>query len=225
MERLQEKAVPDAGLAGPASFFGRARQRLTLQVPEALADPSKPAPRGDLDLDPQLWAKAGVSATKPAAVLIAVVDRPDPAILFTHRTAHLPSHAGQISFPGGKIDATDTTPFAAALREANEEIGLDRSLVEPIGYLDLYLTMSGYRVLPAVARIEPGYRLTLNAEEVADAFEAPLSFLMDPANHKLETWAWRGVPRSYYAMAFGERYIWGITGGILRNLYERIYLT
>ena len=135
----------------------------------------------------------------------------------------MPSHPGQIAFPGGKIDPHDATPAAAALREAEEEIGLARELIEPIGYLDLYLTFSGYRILPTLARVDPDYRLTLNEREVADAFEVPLAFLMDAQNHALHSRDWKGVRGSYYAMPFGERYIWGVTAGILRNLYERIY--
>jgi 8-oxo-dGTP pyrophosphatase MutT (NUDIX family) len=206
-------------------FFDRARARLRLEVPPALHDHAAPATRGDLDLDPALWARAGVAATRPAAVLVPVVDRPDPAVLLTQRTAELSSHAGQIAFPGGKIDPGDATPAAAATREAEEEIGLRRGVIEPIGYLDLYLTFSGFRVLPTVARIAPEYRLTLNPSEVADAFEVPLAFLMDVQNHALHSRDWKGVTRRYYAMPFGERYIWGVTAGILRNLYERIYGT
>ncbi len=204
-------------------FFVRARERLRLDVPAALHDLSVEAKRGDLDLDPSLWERAGVKATRPAAVLIPVVDRPEPMVLLTLRT-ELPSHPGQIAFPGGKIDAGDETPAAAALREADEEIGLARELIEPIGYLDLYLTFSGFRILPTLARVSPDYRLALNASEVAEAFEVPLAFLMDAQNHALHSRDWKGVERKYYAMPFGERYIWGVTAGILRNLYERIYV-
>ena len=204
-------------------FFDRARARLKLDVPVALNDHAAPATRGDLDLDPAMWERAGVAATRPAAVLVPVVDRPEPAVLLTLRTGELPSHAGQIAFPGGKIDPHDASPVAAALREAEEEIGLAPSGVDPIGYLDLYLTFSGFRVLPTVARVAPDYRLTLNPSEVADAFEVPLAFLMDAQNHALHSRDWKGVMRRYYAMPFGERYIWGVTGGILRNMYERIY--
>jgi 8-oxo-dGTP pyrophosphatase MutT (NUDIX family) len=204
-------------------FFERARARLTLDVPLALNDHGAQAVRGDLDLDPSLWEKAGVTATRPAAVLVPVVDRPEPTVLLTLRTAALPSHAGQIAFPGGKIEAADASPLAAALREADEEVGLDRTLVEPIGYLDLYLTMSGFRILPALARIDPGYTATPNRTEVDDVFEVPLAFLMDVQNHALHSRDWKGVVRRYYAMPFGERYIWGVTAGILRNLYERMY--
>jgi 8-oxo-dGTP pyrophosphatase MutT (NUDIX family) len=205
-------------------FFARARARLTLDVPPALTDHAVAGTRGDLDLDPSLWERAGVAATRPAAVLVGIVERPEPAVLLTLRNADLESHAGQIAFPGGKIEASDASPVAAALREAQEEIGLERGLVDPIGYLDLYLTFSGFRVLPTVARVDPGHRLTLNRSEVDEAFEVPLAFLMDAQNHALHSRDWKGVIRRYYAMPFGERYIWGVTAGILHNLYERIYL-
>jgi 8-oxo-dGTP pyrophosphatase MutT (NUDIX family) len=205
-------------------FFARARSRLSLDVPAALDDHAAKAVRGDLDLDPELWERAGVQATKRAAVLIPVVDRADPAVLLTLRT-ELPSHPGQIAFPGGKIDPHDISPAGAAVREAEEEIGLTHDLIEPIGYLDLYLTFSGYRILPTLARVSPDYRLTLNEHEVADAFEVPLAFLMDAQNHALHSRDWKGIERKYYAMPFGDRYIWGVTAGILRNLYERIYGT
>ncbi len=215
-------ALPSGATVPINDFFIRARARLALDVPAALNDPAAAAARGDLDLDPSLWERAGVTATRPAAVLVPVVDRPEPMVLLTLRT-ELPSHPGQIAFPGGKIDAGDASPASAALREAEEEIGLTRDLIEPIGYLDLYLTFSGFRILPTLARVRPDYRLVLNEREVADAFEVPLAFLMDTQNHALHSRDWKGVTRRYYAMPFGERYIWGVTAGILRNLYERIY--
>ena len=203
-------------------FFARARSRLTLEVPPALTDDTIAAKRGDLDLDPSLWERAGVKATRPAAVLVGVVDRTEPMVLLTQRNAALEAHAGQIAFPGGKIESGDASPAAAALREACEEIGLDARLVEPIGYLDLYLTFSGFRILPTVARVDPAYRIVLNRTEVDEAFEVPLAFLMDAQNHALHSRDWKGVIRHYYAMAFPQRYIWGVTAGILRNLYDRI---
>jgi 8-oxo-dGTP pyrophosphatase MutT (NUDIX family) len=207
-----------------AGFFDRARTHLSLEVPPALTDPAAQGiRRGDLDLDPVLWERAGVSATRPASVLVPVIDRTEPTVLLTQRTAELKSHAGQVSFPGGKIDPNDESPVAAALREAKEEVGLAPILVEPIGYLDLYLTFSGFRILPTVARVKPGFALTLNPSEVTEAFEVPLGFLMDPANHQRKTRDWKGIPREYYAMPFENHYIWGITAGILRNLYERVY--
>jgi 8-oxo-dGTP pyrophosphatase MutT (NUDIX family) len=215
-------ALPGGEILPSHDFFTRARQRLTLDVPPALNDHTLEGKRGDLDLDPATWEAAGVKATRPAAVLIPVVDRPEPTVLLTLRT-ELPSHPGQIAFPGGKIEGADATPALAAIREAREEIGLAHELIEPIGYLDLYLTFSGFRILPTVARVRPNYELVLNASEVADAFEVPLAFLMDAQNHALHSRDWKGIQRKYYAMPFGERYIWGVTAGILRNLYERIY--
>jgi 8-oxo-dGTP pyrophosphatase MutT (NUDIX family) len=192
-------------------------------VPPALTDHAATGVRGDLDLDPVMWERAGVKATKPAAVLIPVVERPHPSVLLTQRTPDLSSHSGQIAFPGGKIDPTDETPLAAALREANEEIGLDARFIEPIGYLDLYLTFSGFRILPLLARVDPAYSVTINPAEVSEAFEVPLDFLMHPGNHQRLKRDWKGIERQYYAMPFEQRYIWGVTAGILRNLYERIY--
>ena len=205
------------------SFFDRARARLTLEVPPALADPAAAGARGDLDLNPDMWVRAGVKATKPAAVLVPVIDRSEPTVLLTLRTAELASHAGQVAFPGGKIDPTDESPVAAALREAKEETGLAPSLIEPIGYLDLYLTFSGFRILPTVSRVKPEFTLLLNPREVVETFEVPLKFLMTPGNHQRKTRDWNGLARDYYAIPFENRYIWGITAGILRNLYDRVY--
>jgi 8-oxo-dGTP pyrophosphatase MutT (NUDIX family) len=205
------------------NFFDRARSRLTLEVPRSLTDPTAEGARGDLDLNPEVWLRAGVNATRPAAVLVPIIDRGEPTVLLTLRTAVLASHAGQVAFPGGKIDPADKSPVAAALREASEETGLAPTLVEPIGYLDLYLTFSGFRILPTVARVKPDFTLVLNPQEVTEAFEVPLKFLMTPANHQRKTRDWNGFERDYYAIPYQNRYIWGITAGILRNLYERVY--
>ena len=216
--------APRPPLVVGRDFFERARKTLTLDIPPALTDHTiTDVIRGDLDLDPAAWEQAGVQAIRPAAVLVPVVDHPEPPVLLTMRTSDLPSHGGQIAFPGGKMDPDDATPLAAALREADEEIGLDKTLIEPIGYLDLYLTFTGFRILPVLARVIPNYQLRINASEVADAFEVPLAFVMDEANHARKSRDWKGVTRHYYEMPFGERYIWGVTAGILRNLYEKIY--
>jgi 8-oxo-dGTP pyrophosphatase MutT (NUDIX family) len=215
--------VNTSNTAPIGNFFDRARDRLTLDVPRALMDPAAAGARGDLDLNPEMWRRAGVKATKPAAVLVPIVDRREPTVLLTLRTAELASHAGQVAFPGGKIDAADESPVAAALREAREETGLAPALIEPIGYLDLYLTFSGFRILPTVARVAPEFTLALNPREVTETFEVPLEFLMTPANHQRKTRDWNGLARDYYAIPFESRYIWGITAGILRNLYERVY--
>jgi 8-oxo-dGTP pyrophosphatase MutT (NUDIX family) len=203
-------------------FYARARARLTLNVPAGLTDPSITPARGDHDADPVMMKIASVRPIRPAAVLVPVVDHPEPTVLLTQRAQHLPDHAGQISFPGGKIDKGDSSPLASALREAEEEIGLDRQFVEPIGYLDLYMTTLGYRIVPVVARVKPGFSLTLNTSEVDASFEVPLSFLMDQANVQKHQREWQGMMRHYYAITFGERYIWGVTAGILRNLHGRI---
>jgi 8-oxo-dGTP pyrophosphatase MutT (NUDIX family) len=209
--------------AAAGSFFDRARARLTLEVPPALTDPMASGARGDLDLNPAMWERAGVAATRPAAVLIPVIDRAEPTVLLTIRTQELTSHAGQVAFPGGKIDPQDESPVAAALREAKEEVGLAPTVIEPLGYLDLYLTFSGFRILPTVARVRPGFELTINPREVTETFEVPLAFLMTPANYQRRSREWKGIDREYYAIPFGDRYIWGITAGIVRNLYDRVY--
>jgi len=206
-----------------AEFFARAKARLTLDVPAGLNDPSITPKRGDHDVDPVMQRIAEIRPIKPAAVLVPVVDHPEPTVLLTQRAQHLPNHPGQISFPGGKIEKSDAHPLAAALRETEEEIGLDRALVEPLGYLDLYMTTQGYRIVPLIARVKPGFALTLNAGEVDHAFEVPLAFLMDQANVQRHSRDWNGMTRHFYAITFGERYIWGVTAGILRNLHERIY--
>jgi len=213
----------DSADAAIGDFFDRARRRLTLEVPAALTDPAAEGARGDLDLNPDVWRRAGVKATKPAAVLVPIIDRGEPTVLLTLRTAALASHAGQVAFPGGKIEPADESPVAAAMREAREETGLAPTLIEPIGYLDLYLTFSGFRILPTVARVKPDFTLAPNPTEVTETFEVPLKFLMTPANHQRKTRDWNGFARDYYVMPYENRYIWGITAGILRNLYDRVF--
>jgi 8-oxo-dGTP pyrophosphatase MutT (NUDIX family) len=203
------------------SFETRAARHLLREPPgilEALTDPN-----GDHALEKAGWSSAPPARPKPAAVLVPVVMHEDEAtVLFTERASHLRDHSGQIALPGGKIDP-DETPRDTALREAEEEIGLDPGLVRPVGHLDTYLASSGYIVFPVVGLVTPGFTLRLNAHEVEDAFEVPLSFLMDPENHEIHAREWKGRIRQYYAMPFGDRYIWGVTAGILRNLYVRLY--
>jgi 8-oxo-dGTP pyrophosphatase MutT (NUDIX family) len=211
-----------AALSAP-EFYARVRDRLTLDVPPGLNDASVTPVRGDHDADPVLQKIAEIRPIRPAAVLVAVIDHPEPTVLLTQRAQHLPDHPGQISFPGGKIDKSDADPLDAALREAEEEIGLSRGAVEPLGYLDLYMTTLGYRIMPLIARVKPGFELALNTAEVDAAFEVPLAFLMDRTNMEKHSREWQGMERHYYAITFGERYIWGVTAGILRNMRERIY--
>jgi 8-oxo-dGTP pyrophosphatase MutT (NUDIX family) len=222
---LNEPVLKTAPAAvNSAEFFDRARSRLRFEIPAGLTDASIIPSSGDEGTDRMLEIIAREQPIRPAAVLIPVVEHAQPTVLLTQRAAHLNDHAGQIAFPGGKIDATDASPLEAALREAEEEIGLERQYVDPIGYLDLYATGFGFRILPTVARVKPGFKLRINESEVDDAFEVPLAFLMDPENHQLHSKEFRGMERSYYAMPFEERYIWGATAGILRVLYERICL-
>jgi 8-oxo-dGTP pyrophosphatase MutT (NUDIX family) len=208
-----------------AEFYDRARARLSFDVPPGLIDPNIIPETGDPGTDKMLEIMAREAPVRPAAVLIPIVDHDEPTVLLTQRSPHLKEHSGQVAFPGGKIDATDKSPLDAALREAQEEVGLDRSFIDPIGYLGVYGTGFGFRILPTLARVKPGFNLSINHSEVDDAFEVPLSFLMNPANHQLHSKEFRGMERTYYAMPFAERYIWGATAGILRILYERIYLT
>jgi 8-oxo-dGTP pyrophosphatase MutT (NUDIX family) len=212
-----------AAILTATEFFARTRARLTLDVPAGLNDASITPARGDHDVDPVMLKIAAVRPIRPAAVLVPVVDHPEPTVLLTQRAQHLPDHAGQVSFPGGKIDKADATPLASALREADEEIGLAPDYIEPLGYLDLYMTTLGYRIVPVIARVKPGFTLKLNTNEVDNSFEVPLAFLMDQANVARHARDWQGLTRQFYAITFGERYIWGVTAGILRNLYERIY--
>ena len=219
----EPRVKTDPAAVNSAEFFDRARGRLRFDIPAGLTDPSLVPSSGDQGTDRMLQILSREQPIRPAAVLIPVVDHPQPTVLLTQRAAHLNDHAGQISFPGGKIDSTDASPLDTALREAEEEIGLSREFVEPIGYLDLYGTSFGFRILPTLARVRPGFELHINKSEVDDAFEVPLAFLMDPLNHQVHSKEFRGMERSYYAMPFAERYIWGATAGILRILYERIY--
>lgn len=158
---------------------------------------------------------------RPAAVLIGVVAHEVPSVILTLRTSQLSSHAGQIAFPGGKLDEGETVA-ETALREAEEEIGLDRRFVEPLGYLDLYRTRTGFAVNPLLALIRPGFELVPNPHEVEDVFEVPLAFLLDEANHLTHNRQWQGKTRYFYAIPYRERYIWGATAGIIRNLYRKL---
>ncbi|POF29828.1 CoA pyrophosphatase [Roseibium marinum] len=180
---------------------------------------------GDHILNPDLGPYAKWDGPpRDAAVLIGLVEtREGPNVVLTQRTGHLNSHAGQIALPGGKIDPQDKGPVEAALREAEEEIGLQPKRVELLGSLAPYLTGSGYRVVPVVGAITEITAFRPNPEEVEDIFEVPLAFLMNPANHQKLSRDWEGRQRYFYAMPFGERYIWGVTAGIIRSFYETVY--
>ena len=156
-----------------------------------------------------------------AAVLIPLLLKEDGlSVLLTQRTNHLRDHAGQISFPGGRMDPEDQSPHDTALRESHEEIGLDPKRVEVIGCLPEYLTVSGYSVTPVVGLVQPQAEYVLDTFEVADVFEVPLSFLLDPANHQVRLWESEQGGRRFYSMPYENRFIWGATAGMLRNLYH-----
>lgn len=167
--------------------------------------------------------KFGDRAPAEAAVLMAIVQRAEPTLLLTQRASHLNTHSGQIALPGGKVDAHDVSHIAAALRETHEEVGVPPNQVDVLGCLPVYVTGTAFTVTPVVGLIKPDVQWVPNASEVADVFEVPLSFLLDPANHRLHRWAYEGVEREWYSMPYDdggtERFIWGATAGMLRNLY------
>lgn len=157
-----------------------------------------------------------------AAVLVAVTDRTEPGVLLTLRHAGLRRHAGQVAFPGGRVDPEDDGPVSAALREAREEIGLDPAVVELVGTADRYRTGTGYDVLPVVGVVPPDMPLVAQETEVAAVFEVPLAFLLDSANHALKSAVFQGRTRDYYEILWGEWRIWGVTAGMIVNLSRRL---
>jgi 8-oxo-dGTP pyrophosphatase MutT (NUDIX family) len=217
---LSASLVPDLN---PSSLRELARRKLapSLQV-EDLGRPTAPGP-SDFALSGLRVEPAVAASARPAAVLLPIVKRAQGlTVLLTLRASDLRAHSGQVAFPGGKIDPGEA-PREAALREAREEIGLEERFVEPLGWLDPYLTGTGFRVAPLVALVEPSFALKVNKLEVEEVFETPFGFLMDPANHRLDEREWQGRRRRFYAMPHEGRYIWGATAGILRNLYEKLF--
>lgn len=159
----------------------------------------------------------------PAAVLVPIVFRDDGhTVLLTQRAAHLRDHPGQISFPGGRVEDHDSSPLHTALRESEEEIGLTRDRVQLLGYLPEYCTGTGFRVTPVVARVVQPVELRTDPFEVAEVFEVPLAFLLDPANHRRHALHYRGALRQFYAMPYGDYFIWGATAGMIKSLSDRL---
>jgi 8-oxo-dGTP pyrophosphatase MutT (NUDIX family) len=209
-----------------ADLRARGQRGLHSGPSDAIFDPRTGQAFGpsDWDLDPELKSDLAVMAPpRPAAVLVPIVLRAELTVLLTQRPDDMPSHPGQISFPGGKVEERDAGPLACALREAHEEIGLPPEFVEPLGYLDSYRTSSGFQIIPVVALVRPGFPIVLDRREVLEAFEVPLSFLMDEANHQRASRPWHGRERYFYAMPYQGRYIWGATAGMLKNMQQRLF--
>jgi len=192
--------------------------------PHLLAEPPTlpltPA-RGDFDLNPEN-RPAKRPDLFPAAVLMPIVAREEPSVLFTQRNPNLKRHAGQVSFPGGRVEPDDISLVQTALRETHEETGIEASFITVAGFLDAYETGTGYAVLPVVGLLNEGFALTPNTDEVMEVFEVPLAFLLDPANRRKDQLEWQGRMRSFYAFRYNGHYIWGATAAMLVNFSERL---
>jgi 8-oxo-dGTP pyrophosphatase MutT (NUDIX family) len=208
--RLASAAIGVRTNAGPITAVGGVRSEG--------ARPEGARIRGDHDLNPNLGPPP---LLRPAAVLVPIVLRePGPTVLLTRRSPNLADHAGQISFPGGRLEPEDPDAIAAALREATEEIGLAREHVDVVGRIDTYQTRTGYEITPVVGFVSAPFTLLIDPAEVVEAFEVPLAFLVDPANHLREQRSFKGATREFWAIPYQDYYIWGATAGMLVNLSE-----
>lgn len=207
--------------AGRARLFDLIRRRVPLPLDgQAIA-----SVMGDTQLNPDWDLGADPANEKQASVLIPIVDRnPEPSILLTKRTKHLASHPGQISFPGGGREAGDRDDLATALREAREEVGIESDLIEIIGQLDTYRTVTDFAISPFVGVVQADFELKIDEREVEAVFELPLTYLLDPRHHRIESRFWKGRQRFFYAMPYEGYYIWGATAAMLINLYHTLLL-
>lgn len=197
------------------------------EIVRRIADRSRRLASGLPVAQPPIGSDFSLSGVVPmpetwraASVLVPLVRRePGITVLLTQRTEDMPSHAGQIAFPGGRRQAEDIDATATALRETEEEVGLTRDFIEVIGPVDQYRTGTGYEITPIVGIVAPGFTPRADPREVADVFEVPLDHFLDERNHRIDSRVWQGRERRYYAMPYGERYIWGATAGMLKNLH------
>lgn len=200
-----------------AMDFSLLRQKLLMDAPEFKLRPA----RSDYDFNPEFRRPPGAIKLTPAAVLMPIVAKPEPTILLTQRTETLSRHAGQVSFPGGRVDAADESPLATALRETQEETGIAPDFVRVAGFMEGYETGTGFAILPVVGVVREGFTLMPNPAEVNEIFEVPLAFLLDPKNRERQSREWQGRRREFYAFNYGSHYIWGATAAILVNFAER----
>lgn len=206
----------------PVVQFPEEREAFRAFVAGRLDPARRGAAHSDYDLNPDMRSEAPENLIAAAVLVPLVLRQEGVTMLLTQRTDHLRDHAGQVSFPGGRVEAYDEGAVATALRETEEEIGVGPSHIEVVGELDLYETRTGFRITPVVGLVEPGFTLTLDEFEVAEVFEVPLSFVLDPANHQKRSLVWRGAERHFYLLPYGEREIWGATAGMIVNLYNRL---
>jgi 8-oxo-dGTP pyrophosphatase MutT (NUDIX family) len=217
LPNFDPRAVPVMGID---SHLPAVRREVL--TPEALRDRFRAPP----NWEPETWVERRFADRAPAlaSVLVPIVMRARPTVILTERTTHLSTHSGQVAFPGGKRDETDGDEAHTALREAQEEIGLSADMVEVIGQLPIYTTGTQFIITPVVALVRPDHQLTLNAYEVADAFEVPLEFLMNPAHHHRHALEWAGGRREWISIPYmdgnTERFVWGATAAMLRNFYR-----
>jgi 8-oxo-dGTP pyrophosphatase MutT (NUDIX family) len=205
-----------------SDILARLKADPLMALREVLLDaPSAEIGHDDYDLHPELRPPNQDRAVE-AAVLIPIIARPDPTILFTQRTATLASHSGQVSFPGGRRDASDLSPLETALRETKEETGIEPAFIKVAGYLPRYRTGTGYDISPVVGVLATGFTLTPNPQEVADTFEVPLALFLNPANRKVETRVWGARERRFYVFTHNGRSIWGATAAILVDFAARL---